>query len=77
MRILLAEDEPQLNRVVKAALETQKYQVDGVFNGQEAVDYAQKNAYDVIILDIMMPVMDGITALKKLEQVAIELISLC
>lgn len=67
MKILLAEDEPQLNRVVKSALETQHYQVDSAFNGQEAVDLAKKNPYDVIILDIMMPVMDGITALKKIR----------
>lgn len=67
MKILLAEDEPQLNRVIKAALETQHYQVDSAFNGQEAVNLTKKNPYDVIILDIMMPVMDGITALKKIR----------
>lgn len=68
MKILLAEDEPQLNRVVTAALESVKYQVDSVFNGQEAVEAAEKNAYDVMILDIMMPIMDGITALKKIRE---------
>lgn len=68
MKILLAEDEPQLNHVISVALESAKYQVDSVFNGQEAVDAAEKNAYDVMILDIMMPVMDGITALKKIRE---------
>lgn len=68
MKILLAEDEEQLNRVIKVALETNHYQVDSVFNGQEAVEKAQENAYDVMIFDIMMPVMDGIEALKEIRK---------
>lgn len=68
MKILLAEDEEQLNHVIKMALESVNYEVDSVYNGQEALDMAQKNAYDVFIFDIMMPVMDGITALKKLRE---------
>ncbi|TSO25395.1 response regulator transcription factor [Lactobacillus sp. LL6] len=67
MKILLAEDEPQLSRVVKMAIETNGYDVDAVFNGKEAVDKVKSNAYDVIILDIMMPVMDGIEALKEIR----------
>ena len=67
MKILLAEDEPQLSRVVKMAMETNGYEVDAVFNGKEAVDSVKENAYDVIILDIMMPVMDGIEALKEIR----------
>lgn len=68
MKILLAEDEEQLNHVIKVALETNKYQVDSVFNGQEAVEKARENAYDVMIFDIMMPVMDGIEALKEIRK---------
>ncbi|WP_251716326.1 response regulator transcription factor [Lactobacillus agrestimuris] len=67
MKILLAEDEPQLNHVTTVALQSSGYEVDSVFNGQEAVDMTKKNAYDVIILDIMMPVMDGIAALKEIR----------
>lgn len=67
MRILLAEDEPQLSRVLTAAMQQAGYEVDAVMNGQEAVNYSEENSYDVIILDIMMPVMDGITALKKIR----------
>lgn len=67
MKILIAEDEPQLSRVLVAAMEHENYEVDAVANGQEAFEHAQKNSYDVIILDIMMPVMDGITALKKIR----------
>lgn len=51
MRILLAEDEEQLARVLKMAMEQSGYQVDAVENGQAAVELSQKNAYDAIILD--------------------------
>ena len=67
MRILLAEDEPQLNRVVKVALESVGYQVDTVFDGEQAISVAKSNPYDVIILDIMMPVLDGIEVLKQIR----------
>lgn len=68
MRILLAEDEEQLARVLKMAMTSSNYTVDAVDNGQKAVDLAKENAYDVIILDIMMPVKDGITALKEIRE---------
>ena len=74
MRILLAEDEAQLNRVILAALEHDGYQVDSVFNGQEALSLANQNTYNVIILDIMMPIMTG---LEKSEQLVIPPMSLC
>lgn len=67
MHILLAEDEAQLNRVITAALEREGYQVDSVVNGLEAVKKAQENSYHVIILDIMMPIMTGIEALKEIR----------
>lgn len=68
MRILLAEDEEQLARVLKMAMTSSGYTVDAVDNGQKAVDLPKENAYDVIILDIMMPVKDGITALKEIRE---------
>lgn len=68
MRILVAEDEPQLSRVLVAAMTNAGYEVDSVPNGKEAVEQARKNSYDIIMLDIMMPVMDGITALKKIRE---------
>ena len=67
MRILLAEDEAQLNRVILAALEHDGYQVDSVFNGQEALNLANQNTYNVIILHIMMPIMTGLEALKEIR----------
>jgi DNA-binding response OmpR family regulator len=68
MKILLAEDEEQLSRVLVAAMKSVNYDVDAVFNGRDAVELAKKNSYDVIILDIMMPIMDGITALKQIRK---------
>ena len=66
MKILLAEDEKQLSRVLIMAMKS-GYDVDPVFNGQEAVKHAQANAYDVMIFDIMMPVKTGLEALKEIR----------
>lgn len=68
MKILVAEDESQLLRVLTVAMEHAGYDVDPVDNGLKAVEHAKENSYDVIMLDIMMPVMDGITALKKIRE---------
>ena len=65
MRILVAEDEQQLSHVLSSAMTASGYQVDIANNGQEAVEQAKENAYDVIILDIMMPVKSGLEALKE------------
>lgn len=67
MKILLAEDEKQLSRVLIMAMKSVGYDVDPVFNGQEAVEHAQANAYDVMIFDIMMPVKTGLEALKEIR----------
>lgn len=67
MRILLAEDEVQLNRVIVAALEHEGYQVDSVANGRDAVKKAAENSYNVMIFDIMMPIMTGIEAIQQIR----------
>ena len=67
MKILLAEDEDDLREVTSAFLELKGYLVDTAENGAEAVEKATANAYDAIVMDIMMPVMDGITAMKELR----------
>ena len=67
MRILVAEDEQQLSHVLSSAMTESGYQVDIANNGQEAVEQAKENAYDVIILDIMMPVKSGLEALKEIR----------
>ena len=68
MNILLAEDEKQLSHALVTAMQATGYHVDPAYNGQEAVDLAGQRAYDVIILDIMMPKLNGIEALKQLRQ---------
>ena len=68
MRLLLAEDEKSLSKAVKAILEKNNYSVDAVYDGVEALEYLDVGNYDALILDIMMPRMDGITALKKIRE---------
>ena len=68
MRILLVEDDRSLSRAVSTILQKNNYSVDCVENGQTALDYLEKDIYDAVIMDIMMPVMDGITALKNLRK---------
>lgn len=67
MRILIAEDEKNLNKLLVSALTAEHYSVDACFNGREALEYLECAEYDAVILDIMMPVLDGISALKKLR----------
>lgn len=67
MRLLLAEDERSLSRAVAAILEKNHYSVDTVYDGQEALDYLAAGNYDALILDIMMPKLDGITVLKEIR----------
>lgn len=68
MKILLEEDEDQLSRVLTAAMQHEGYEVDAVYDGQAAVEHSKQAAYDVMILDIMMPVKTGIEALKEIRQ---------
>ena len=68
MRILLAEDEHSLSRVVTALLEKNNYSVDAVYDGAEALAYLESGNYDGAVLDIMMPKMDGIEVLRRLRE---------
>ena len=67
MGLLYAEDEPAMSEAVADILTFHKYTVDVVDNGLDALDYARTEEYDGIILDIMMPRMDGLTVLRKLR----------
>lgn len=67
MRILIVEDEKALSRVLVKIFEKNYYSVDAVYNGQEALDYIATGNYEIVLMDVMMPVMDGITALKKIR----------
>ena len=66
MRILVAEDQKDMNRLISRRLAEEQYSVDSCYNGQEVLDYLECAEYDAIVLDIMMPVMDGLQVLKKL-----------
>ena len=67
MRLLVAEDEADLRNLLARRLEEEKYSVDACGNGEEAMDYLACAEYDGIILDIMMPKMDGLAVLRKLR----------
>lgn len=68
MRLLIAEDDPKLLKSLVHIFETNHYIVDGVSHGGVAFDYASSGEYDGLVLDIMMPGMDGVTLLKMLRQ---------
>ena len=61
MRLLLAEDEAALSKALTAILERNNYSVDSVCEGQAALEYLESDNYDGVILDIMIPKIDGIT----------------
>lgn len=68
MRILFAEDERALSKALTTILERNNYSVDAVFDGQAALEYLEADNYDCVILDIMMPKVDGITVLKEIRK---------
>ena len=68
MRILIAEDDPKLLKSLVHIFELSHYAVDGVDNGNDAFDFASTGEYDGLVLDIMMPGMDGVTLLKRLRE---------
>lgn len=68
MRILLAEDEHSLSRAVCALLERNNYSVDAVYDGEAALDFLDGGNYDAVILDIMMPKLDGLEVLRRLRE---------
>ena len=67
MRVLLAEDTIELANVLTVVLTRNKYAVDAVYNGIDALESGLTGIYDIILLDIMMPGMDGLEVLKKLR----------
>lgn len=68
MRILLAEDEVSLSKALKVILERNNYSVDQVYDGEEALSFLSADNYDCLILDLMMPKVDGITVLKTMRK---------
>lgn len=68
MRILLAEDERSLSRAIMALLERNHYSADAVYDGEEALAYLECGNYDALILDLMMPKLDGLSVLRRLRE---------
>ena len=68
MRLLLAEDERSLSRAICAILKKNNYSVDAVYDGREALDYLESENYDGVILDWMMPKLDGLQVLQEMRR---------
>ena len=67
MKLLLVEDEIPLADALSEILKRNKYSVDAVYDGEDGLEYAKTGLYDCIVLDIMLPRMDGIQVLRKLR----------
>ena len=68
MRILVVDDEHLLVKGIKFNLENDGYQVDGAYDGAAALALFRENSYDLILLDLMLPVMDGFTVCRKIRE---------
>ena len=68
MRVLLSEDEKALSKALVTILERNNYSVDAVYDGESALEYLENDNYDIAILDIMMPKIDGLTVLKNVRK---------
>ena len=68
MRILVADDEKEMAHALQAMLKRGRYSVDVVYDGQDALDYSLAENYDCLVLDIMMPGLDGLEVLKRLRE---------
>ncbi len=68
MKILLVDDERQLVDALKVILKQNKYSVDVAYNGEDGLDLALSDVYDLVILDIMMPKIDGLSVLKEIRR---------
>lgn len=68
MKILLVEDEKQLNHTLRFQLEKEGFETDSCYDGEEALYYIKESLYDLVILDRMLPGIDGLSVLKKIRQ---------
>ena len=67
MRLLVVEDEKKLNELVTKKLKKEYYGVDSCFDGEEAIRYVEGTEYDAVILDIMLPKLDGFEVIKRIR----------
>lgn len=68
MRILVVEDEKDLNEIITKRLQKEKYTVDSCYNGRDALDYLFAAHYDVVLLDVMLPEMNGLEVVRKMRE---------
>ena len=68
MRVLIVEDETRLAETLRELMLEQRHQVDVVGNGADAIDYGLTDQYDLIILDVMIPKLDGFHVARRLRQ---------
>ncbi len=68
IKILIAEDEPALSKALDLKLTSAGFETKKVKNGQEALDMFKQDTFDLLILDLMMPIMDGYTVLEELKK---------
>jgi len=68
LRLLLVEDEIQLSEALNQILSKNKYVVDAVYNGEDGLDYGLTDIYDVIVLDVMLPKINGLEVLRRLRK---------
>lgn len=73
MRILVVEDEQSLNRIITKRLEKEGYSVDSCYDGEEALHYLDMGEFDAVILDIMIPKIDGLSVLKSIREKQLEI----
>ncbi len=67
MKILIIEDEKSLNKIIAKRLKIENYSVDSAYDGEEAEDYLKATDYDLLLVDIMLPKLDGLTLVKHLR----------
>ncbi|MCD8568219.1 MAG: response regulator [Geovibrio sp.] len=68
MRILIVEDEPELNEQLRRTLEAQRYSADSAYDGAQALDRLAEVPYDLVILDVMLPKLDGFRSAARGEK---------
>jgi len=73
VRVLIAEDDPGVQRFVVKGLKEQAYAVDAVATGSEALEQAEINSYDLIILDVMLPVLNGFEVCSRLREAGLKI----
>ena len=68
MRILVVEDDKDLSSIITKVLKLEKYEVDQAFDGDEGLDFIHQLEYDLIIMDVMMPKLDGLSVVKQIRE---------